>query len=208
VILLHSATQKQIHNLDSSTWQSELDHAQTCLDVLAFCGSADPVAEKFRNRLLGIYETVAQRSSSHSGVSLQGEQSSAAMGNIDAEMTGYDTTHSLLEVPLDTEPTRRRLALSLLRMLCRPFSDPDLHDAAEEDVKGPHWHADPTRYEIPQLVERLEWHYETSLPLSWDVEKLGVGTAGVGNELLVSGSRFLGSTSPSGWTGTGSLQES
>jgi len=99
-------------------------------------------------------------------------------------------------------------------MLCQPFGDPSNKEPTESIVKeSTIWESDPTSYEYPQMMERLEWDFENNVPFQWDFGELGLpyvesyaGTARAGVLAAPSASgggrawnRFLGSHQPSGW---------
>jgi hypothetical protein len=127
----------------------------------------------------------------------------------------------LLEIPAGAGAARVELSLTLLLILSHPFGDPANRDSAEPSLRH-HWLADPTRQEYPQMVERLDWDYESSIQFRWDFSKLilpslnlagGAGGAGGGGPGVMglglgpAGQQlnwFVGSDQPSGWTSEGS----
>jgi hypothetical protein len=47
LVLLHSTAQMLLYGYPQAIWQKELAHAESCLDVLEYCGSVDKVALRF-----------------------------------------------------------------------------------------------------------------------------------------------------------------
>ena len=121
--------------------------------------------------------------------------------------------HYLLTLPEDLTSPRAQFSISLLEMLCQPFGDPSHKASAEVNVKEPAvWQKDPTRYEYPQMIQHLEWDFESHAPFQWDFGQIGVscadGTASLPEASLDepmpktdgAWNRFLGSQQPSGWS--------
>jgi hypothetical protein len=185
-IILHSTVQKQLHNFDPSSWQDDLSQARICLSTLSFCGSLDPVARKFLDKLEPILASIAAYRPSR-------PPSASAETN-----PAY-----LLTIPRPArESPHVTLSLTLLSMLCQPFSDTATKAPAEELLESG-WRSDPARFEHAHLIERLEWDFENSLPFQWNVKDLtGFGIPALADRPFVAG-KFLGQCSePSGWAGT------
>ena len=184
-IILHSTAQKQLHNFDPSSWQDDLRQAQICLSALSYCGTLDPVARKFKDKLEPLFASVAAY-----------RPTTYATSSPEAE-PGYLLTipRSALKSPHTT------LSLELLSMLCQPFGDPATRAPAEE-LLASGWHSDPTRFEHAHLIERLEWDFENSMPFQWDIKGLtGFEIPALGRQPVAVG-KFLGqSPQPWGWAG-------
>jgi len=223
VILLHAAAQKQIHGFGASAREENLERTQDCLAVLAFCGSVDQVASRFHDRLSDLKETLLsheQDSPAHGeGVTSGGKQ-------IETEAdSAPDSVHShrrdgpdhgyLLTLPQDAPEPLLRLSRSLLVMLCQPFGDPSNKASAEPNVKEPAvWGSDPTRYEYPQMIQHLEWDFESKVPFQWDIGGLDLPRVGGAATVAFAAPASeqsglghgpawnvaLGSDRPSGWS--------
>lgn len=195
----------------------------SCLSVLAFCGSGDPIAAKFHDHVRVLFDRVFAEETAGGGGSemavdlTRWGELGGIMGTVDAAATAASRTppHGadpgyLLHIPADADEARVRLSLSLLVMLSQPFGDPSNREPAEHNIKQ-HWTGDPTRYEYPQMVERLDWNYESSIQFRWDLDQLNlpsldlsrrpedvgaVSAAPAANPL----NWFVGSDHPSGWT--------
>lgn len=165
LLVLHSIAQKQLHNFARAEWEEELEQAQQCLAILSFCGTVDPVAKKFHSRLTAIYDDIVRFEPVRTIHGASGQPfSGSSFATAPPEY--------LLTIPSTADPERINLSFSLLVLLCRPFGDAD-EDEIRRDVKD-HSRADPSRYEGPQLIERLEWEYESSQPFQWDMDQLGL----------------------------------
>ena len=191
-VILHSVVQKQLHGFDPLSWQEELAQSRICLSILSFCGSLDPVARKFQDKLEPLFAAIAAY-----------------------QPTGYPTSSVedepayLLTIPHSVMNSPHTiLSLTLLSMLCQPFRDPTTVGPAEELLKSG-WRSDPGRFEHPHLIERLEWALENSLPFQWDVKGLtGLDIPTLEGPPAAAG-HFLGHyLEPSGWKGSESSRQS
>lgn len=231
-ILLHSVVQKQLHKFQPSEWADDLQRAKDCLVVLAFCGSQDRVAASFHKQLETIYQVVLayELSTPPTDVAMEmdGQQTSPQTGGTfsPTDEAGRETrsksdSHAyLLDIPADADPAHMRLSFSLLMMLSQPFGDISNKEAAELNLKK-HWLTDPSRYEYPQMAERIDWSLETKHMFQWNLDKLNIPSLdsmrapeqssssdespGSGLSCGLSPASFLGSTEPSGWASAASL---
>ncbi|KAI1370412.1 hypothetical protein F4677DRAFT_465486 [Hypoxylon crocopeplum] len=239
VIILHGVSQKQAEHLDPSTWKEDMGFAELCLAVLEFCGSLDPVAAKFYQRLSNICRFLLSDNSRD--VSATTETSSPPETNepISAEHTSVTTEEKSIysgeTLPDPSSPSRSQLSRSqlpyyLLELLCRPFGDLAYKEITKESLASEYvkvdihcsilqfqvWHRhDPTRYEHPQLVERLDWDFENKAPFEWDPQDLGINslvdkhraaaetTLPGPYDLSIRPNHFLDSAEPSGWASNG-----
>ncbi|KAJ9134028.1 Nitrogen assimilation transcription factor nit-4 [Pleurostoma richardsiae] len=64
-VVLYSAAQKQLHFFLRAEWEEDLDSARICLSVLEFCGTLDPVAQRFYAVLSRLLQEVAQYQPHH-----------------------------------------------------------------------------------------------------------------------------------------------
>ncbi|KAI1758787.1 hypothetical protein GGR53DRAFT_471995 [Hypoxylon sp. FL1150] len=221
VIILHAVSQKQARGEDSAEWEDGAQHIRSCLAVLRFCASADPVAAKFHARLsdicksLSIYDpnpTAASTSSPEHG---RGASSSAAAG---APTTADQSS------PARAQDSPSEVSFGLLELLCRPFGDLSYREFTMDSLASEQ-RSDPTRYEHPHLVERLDWDYENKALIEWDTQNLGItsssGAAAGADDLTGNvdmtlpgpydlrqqhpGNRFLDSARPSGWAALGEV---
>ncbi|EFY87103.1 putative nitrate assimilation regulatory protein nirA [Metarhizium acridum CQMa 102] len=220
-ILLHSVVQKQLHSFEPSRWQDDLDRAEDCLTVLGFCGSQDRIAEQFHAQLEAIFQTA----SAHV---FRGESDEAFMetdvrpDNPFPPMDDVgEANHAyLLDIPPGADDSLVKLSFILLMMLGQPFGDRDTKEAAEVNLKE-HWLTDPSRYEFPQMAERVDWNIENRRMFQWDLSKLNIppfeamkmagesssseDASDLGLSDSMSAGTFLGSSEPSGWTSAANL---
>ncbi|KAH7187606.1 hypothetical protein DER44DRAFT_845053 [Fusarium oxysporum] len=180
VVLLHSVAQKQAHLFPRSFWEDDLAQARICLDIVSFCGTADPVALKFQDCLAPIHDKLASYIHPSTTISTHPIPSSLAY---------------ILGIPTTADADRAGLSLKLLMMLCQPFGDADGKCGSNDDSEL--WQSFPTQYEQVQGAERLDWKLDSCPPFLWDPQDFGIGEAA----LLEGDNRFLGSNEPSGWAG-------
>ena len=177
VVLLHSVVQKQIQKMDPLAWQEDLDNARRCLDILDFCGLEDAVALSLASKARRVYDSLVAR---EEALNLELLATAALLASHREVAPGvYEVAppprqYLLIDLPAEVEQEERQLALSLLVMLCRPFGDPESGKRVGRVVKEVAWRTCPKRYEYPDLMERLQWDFEASLPFQWDFERLAV----------------------------------
>ncbi|KAK8004508.1 plasma membrane SNARE protein (Sec9) [Apiospora arundinis] len=177
VILLHAVAQKQVHNFVVDQWQEELMKAAHCLRVLEFCGSLDPVAAQFHRELSAIHRLLDQTSP---GVNPAG--TTAELVNLpaaDQPLSPASHGRYLLTIPPNADPSRAQISAALLSMLCNPFGNHSFRKLAEETVLTRRWtggSTDPTRHEATQMIERLDWDYESAQPFRLNVGSLALGS--------------------------------
>lgn len=176
-----------MHNFPKSDWSGDLEQGQKCLSVLEFCGGLDPVAHRFRERLAIVYAKLARYEPS------EGACQTLAQDHID---------RYLFIVPEDAPDDQKTASWTLLNLLCKPFTEPADRIDSEEDVRKNFidcpWRTYHSFY--TQLMEQLQWKYESTQPFNWDVHSLvGCDVGGVNNEQ--QGHRFLGSAQPNFWKG-------
>ncbi|OAA36667.1 nitrate assimilation regulatory protein nirA [Metarhizium rileyi] len=224
-ILLHSIVQKQLHKYEPPTWQDDLEKARDCISVLAFCGSQDRVAAQFCSQLEDIFRTVLAHdisSEPDSVMETDCQHNVIPLGNSFSETDdGRETNHDyLLDIPSHSDPSHTKLSFILLMMLSQPFGDLSTKEAAENNLKE-HWLTDPSRYEYPQMAERVDWSLENRHMFHWDLGKLNIPSLDMmktadqptlSEDTLdfrlsdsISPGSFLGSNEPSGWTSAASL---
>jgi hypothetical protein len=217
--------QKQLHNLAPSSWETEKGDAMTCLNVLAFCGSLDQVAKRFHKQLEAMYKRIFFDETPNSAPvpSLGARASgSSSLSNLPNTVDPDDDLYSpdevspdyLLYIPENAHSSRVNLSLSLLSMLSKPFGDVKSKESPEDHSLKEHWLLDPSRYEYPQMVERLDWDIESTGMFQWDFDKLhgssfeteqtsaeGQGSSSSRDIDGASGqNRLLGSMEPSSWS--------
>ncbi|KAK7954150.1 hypothetical protein PG988_014844 [Apiospora saccharicola] len=177
VILLHCVAQKQAHNFVVQQWQEELMKAAHCLRVLEFCGTLDPVARQFHHELSAIHRLLDQ---TLPGVNPEG--TTAELVNLPAAeqpLSPASQGRYLLTIPPNADPDRAQLSAALLGMLCNPFGNHSFRKLAEETVLTRRWtggSTDPTRHEATQMIERLDWDYESAQPFRLNVGSLALGS--------------------------------
>lgn len=228
-VLLHSVVQKQLHNFNPSTWQEDIDNVKDCLSALEFCGSLDRVAAQFHERLGAIFQEVLAYSIPN-GVSMDTDdhQTTSPSRGTFTPMEGdgearqqqpQPVDHAyLLDIPAQADRSHTRLSFLLLMILSQPFGDPDTKEAAELNLKK-HWLTHPSRYEYPQMADRVDWNLESRHMFQWDLSKINIPSldtmvseqpssedvTNFGLSDSMSPVSFLGSTEPSGWTSAASL---
>ena len=187
--ILHAVSQKQMHNFPEDDWSDDLEQGRVCLSVLEFCGGLDPVAHRFCERLATLYAKLAGHEPREGCASL----------TLDRD---YNIDKYLFTVPQDASDEQRTASWTLLNLLCKPFTEPADRVDSEEDVRKNFadcpWRR---RYHsfYTQLMEQLQWKYESTEPFNWDVHGLvGCEVGGVNNKQ--QGHRFLGSAQPNFWS--------
>ncbi|KAK8038340.1 hypothetical protein PG994_015107 [Apiospora phragmitis] len=177
VILLHCVAQKQVHNFVVQEWQEELMKAAHCLRVLEFCGTLDPVAAQFHRELSAIHQLLDPTSPAFNP-----EGTTVELVNLPAAEQPLSTASQgryLLTIPPTADPARAQLSAALLGMLCNPFGNHSFRKLAEETVLTQRWtggSTDPTRHESTQMIERLDWDYESAQPFRLNVGSLALGS--------------------------------
>ncbi|KAK8017784.1 hypothetical protein PG993_014110 [Apiospora rasikravindrae] len=177
VILLHCVAQKQVHNFVVQEWQEELMKAAHCLRVLEFCGTLDPVAAQFHRELSAIHRLLDQTAPGSNP-----EGTTAELVNMPAAPQPLSTASQgryLLTIPPNADADRAQLSAALLGMLCNPFGNHSFRKLAEETVLTRRWtggSTDPTRHEATQMIERLDWDYESAQPFRLNVGSLALGS--------------------------------
>ncbi|KAK5627723.1 hypothetical protein RRF57_003438 [Xylaria bambusicola] len=219
IIIMHNILTNLV-SLKIKSYEDELKDTRLCLETLTYCGAADPVASRFLDKAQGIYNSLIDHIEKLTEVLKDSRQEPVAMvdssagsgttGNLAEETLQDGNTQAINSVPGVLSASYQRsvedLSYDLLELLCRPFGDPSNRRDSKESLAATH-KSDPSRYEHPVLVERLEWDFEDSTPFRWNPEVLGLGNIdnGRSEEGEVSAqdtqamNRFLDSTHPNGW---------
>lgn len=156
-----------------------------CIEILAFCGTADRVATRFHEQLKSIYDSliedqpiIVNEDTPMSGDQQDSQQSFVAEaaetltpGDASSPVDVY-----LLSFPPSTTPAQRQLSLNLLGMLCRPYDDPTQEQHSEAALKA-RWSCESTRHEDVRMIERIDWEFERAKPFRWDATTLGPASA-------------------------------
>ncbi|KAK4246717.1 hypothetical protein C7999DRAFT_41873 [Corynascus novoguineensis] len=226
VVILHSVAQRQLHGFPASSWADDMQLAQQCINVLAYCGDIDPVALRFRVRLSGIYDslqhTAATAPSSYPTVHHPDPEPhpieylfTAIAPPSSAPSPSPSSTSPSPIPPPQPSAELSNLSLTLLFALCRPWSDP----AGLNTVAGPGTtdmaaaatvardcsiSASATSCggggpDQTQLLDKLEWDFEKVTPFRWDTDGVGGSSALLREGEVVGTSCFLDSEAPSGW---------
>lgn len=116
----------------------------------------DPVASRFHELLSQIPERLS------------------AYKPVPRESPGTPPNGYLLIMNPDGPQDHLKLSVTLLIMLCQPFGEPSHQEHAEANIKTCE-RLDPGRYEISQLVERIEWDFGRKSPFKWDPAHLDFG---------------------------------
>ncbi|PHH92774.1 hypothetical protein CDD83_5180 [Cordyceps sp. RAO-2017] len=221
VIILHSVVQKQLFDMDRASWTGALGAARRCLDALDFCATDDPVAAKFALKIRPFYHTLeAQASEEPTATASSGvagpDCGGPAAQDDGAPLSSPEETDAkagyLFFIPPRSSSKLAQISVSLMEILCRPFGDPDAVAGAEEDMRlGKE--GDPSRGELPQMVERLEVNYEATQSFRWGMGPLcgrpfeePEGGNGTGRDSTAR-NRFLDGTGPHGWLMEPSLMQ-
>ena len=170
--------------------------------MLSFCGRSDQLASRFRDELRVYFDDIAKhraRSPNDGPVPCTGAGQNCGAGE------PFESDY-LLRIPENADPSRVQFCLRLIRCVSQPFADPSVMNCAKDNVHEA-WHDDPTRYEHPQLIERLEWDVEKSAAFQWNLVSLQDGidkptgqNASLGTrESRGRGNKFLGGDRPNGW---------
>ncbi|ETS82890.1 hypothetical protein PFICI_04766 [Pestalotiopsis fici W106-1] len=226
LIILHSATQKMLHSWRPSSWQDDLAKADLCLEVLKYCASADPTAQRFYSELKEFRDYIAGQTNSASpdgSYTLSQPHLASSQSNISHLLAAEDETQDssyLIRMPSNARPDHLDVSCRLLIKLCQPYGDPEHQGAGIEDVKQ-RWRDEPTRALHSLMMARLDWDLESRQSFQWDSRKLANitsnPTSGFGAPVVSRAGdtlsiiqqvaprrgnlegQFLGSMQPSGW---------
>jgi hypothetical protein len=180
--------QAQLHNIPGQQWEGNLVLAAKCLAVLEHCGELDPVACALHTRLIKYHSQISDFSGLHLTATSQV-----------ATSCEYEWGPYLLHIPPSNDIRRINLAKELLYMLCVPFGDPASRELSENLARSPGWHPDPTCYEHPQLIERLDCDLEKEVRLyNTGAEDLMLRQSKYGVQPNMN--NFLGHSQPHGWS--------
>lgn len=151
--------------------------AAHCLRVLEFCGTLDPVARQFHYELSAIHRLLDQ-----TAPRANPEGTTAELVNLPAAeqpLSPASQGRYLLTIPPNADRDRAQLSAALLGMLCNPFGNHSFRKLAEDTVLTRRWtggSTDPTRHEATQMIERLDWDYESAQPFRLNVGSLALGS--------------------------------
>lgn len=178
--------QQKLHHFGASHWKATLEYAEMCIEILAFCGTADRIAARFHEQLKGIYDGLLEdqpviingdtpmngdhHAVQHTPVNA-GAAETSPPGDAPSLADGY-----LLSFPPSTTPAQRQLSLNLLGMLCRPYDDPTQEQQSEPALKA-RWSCETPRDEDVRMIEREDWELERAKPFRWDATTLGPASA-------------------------------
>lgn len=226
VVLLHCVAQKQVHQMPPSSWEEDLPQVKTCLDALEYCGTLDPVALKFHERLMHVYQTLCMHRVNRgarplsppysSSPEMDVSASTANTGNVPAKTSTSLIPSSsrfcapshpfafLLTVPKHGDPAAIELSTELLKRLSRPYDNPDenelhLSSSPEKPCSG----LQPAFCGVVgsqgNIAQKVEWDLENARSCRWEPVDLCIPKE-FGGDVVLGGTKFLGSMSPSGWT--------
>lgn len=187
VIILHAVVQQKLHHFGESHWRATLEYAEMCIEILAFCGTADRIATRFHEQLKGIYDGLIEdqpvtvngdtpMGGHHHAVQQHTPVAAEAAEDLPPGDTPSSNNGYLLSFPPGTTPAQRQLSLNLLGMLCRPYDDPTQEQQSEPALKA-RWSCEAPRDEDVRMVEREDWEFERAKPFRWDATTLGPASA-------------------------------
>ncbi|KAH6641192.1 hypothetical protein F5144DRAFT_642046 [Chaetomium tenue] len=223
VVILHSVAQKQLHHFPPSAWADDMKRAAQCIDVLGYCGAADPVALRFRVRLSGIYDSLVSAAEANTTAATAHDVRMQRVadwvpphpdhhgdGTGDGGEGEPHPVEYLFSVGAQAQasPALANLAFSLLFALCRPWTDPASLAGVQGTGGGGGGKVGSGGFGGGQVaappLEKLEWDFEKVTPFRWDTD--GMGMLGEG-EVAGAGGCFLDSEGPSGWKEAEDLEE-
>lgn len=203
-----------------------MKRAQQCIDVLGYCGAADPVALRFRVRLSGIYDSLVSAAEATTAATAHDARMQRVADwvpphpdrlNDDDEGVGrVEEPHPVeylfsVGVQGQASPALSNLAFSLLFALCRPWTDPaslagvqGAGGGAGAKVEGEGLEGRVGGGQVVPPLEKLEWDFEKVTPFRWDTDGMGMLREG---EVVGAGGCFLDSEGPSGWRQAEDLEE-
>lgn len=153
-------------SLEVQPYQEEMDNTRLCLDTLAYCGAADPVASRFLVKAQCIHNSVLEHIEKYTeAFGVSGEKPAAGEDTcVGGEPTGvgvFDTTlqsaNTLANdddpsgIPASFQHSVEELSYDLLELICRPFGDPSQREGSKESLAATH-RSDPSRYEHSVLI--------------------------------------------------------
>lgn len=187
---MHAAAQQKLHHFGESHWRATLEYAEICIEILAFCGTADHIATRFHEQLKIIYGSLIedQPITNNDDTPMDGDHRAVNQASVVAEAAEtllpgdapYSNDGYLLSFPPSTTPAQRQLSLNLLGMLCRPYGDPTQEPQSETALKA-RWGGETPRDEDVRMIERDHWGFERK-PFRWDTATLGPGSAFLSRE--------------------------
>ncbi|GAW10997.1 hypothetical protein ANO14919_003360 [Xylariales sp. No.14919] len=154
---MHAILANLVSSFIQSSCQDEMENAGLCLETLAYCGCANPVARRFHEKAQAVYNTVLEcvgrRPEALKNPHRRADERQNINFNInlaESKKTPQRSTqanHEDPEVfPISHYGSIEELSLDWLRMLCRPFGDPSYREGVKDSLKTT-CQSDPTRYE-------------------------------------------------------------
>lgn len=177
-----------LHHRSQHVWQRELRYAKMCLDLLAFCGHVDDVAQQFKETTQQFYDILASQ-----GEQPLNETAISQSDPSDTEAEGSGAFDHLFTIP-QAELSAEHLYSTFQRtfdILSNPFTCSHIAQAqgtlsADEVGIGAH----------------LDWATVAASPSN----RLGSGppqnppSAPSSTSVSVMSGRFIGSSNPHGWS--------
>ncbi|KAI0425780.1 hypothetical protein F5Y09DRAFT_334682 [Xylaria sp. FL1042] len=208
IIIMHAILKNLVLSLMPSP-QDETTNARLCLEVLAYCGSADPMAGRFHEKAQAIFNSLLEHIENHpEALNNPRQKTSAEQDPLSSKITAnspskkhpqnigmHDENDDPSVLPVPYHRSVRDLS----------FKDHSYHEGIKESLAATNA-SNPTRYEHSILIKKLDWDYENSVPFQWDSKMLGLGSVEAGmlgeasSPNTQGGNRFLDSMHPSGWT--------
>jgi hypothetical protein len=111
-------------------------------------------------------------------------------------------------MPTTGDPESRELSLSLLKTLSRPYTNPADEDAAAKAVRDEYGSDDTAKLPQQQLFQSAacpqpssltHWDMQNSMTYRWTPTDLCIPDT-IAGPAVMGVARFLGSTTPSGWS--------
>lgn len=149
--LAFAVTRSMAAGRSSSSWKDDVGFAKRCLDVLASCSSADPIANDFAKEATAIQSALEYAGRDFPGISASWE----------AEAGDFALDESLFAQVSD-QSSLHSLAGDLGRILCHPFKTLPILSTSHK----------LTNVEEISFGSHLNWFYLVSAPFQGDSESM------------------------------------
>lgn len=177
IIILYGIAQKQLQDYSEMDCQDDLIQAEKCLQVLSWCGQADPVARRFHDMLQPYYDTLrgsrlaeeVNEEELEVGMIDRSRNPASHSASMDAGISsgmsqGSNTTSDAQLI--FTVPPGNSVSRDLLNLVRCPFGNHDREKMDESTVMA--CSADCMDLDDTSLPnEQRDWRFEVTSPLNW-----------------------------------------
>jgi hypothetical protein len=151
VIILYGTVQKLLHGYPKPYWSADLSLASMCIDVLKYCGDADPLASRFNSVVENYRDTLEAR-----GLEVDLDIDCPSVGIFGPEISA----DCLFVLPPGTSDLHT-ISRDLLNLVQRPFQDPRIWAPGGSSLE-PVMRETLINAEETMIGAHLEWTWEIS----------------------------------------------